>query len=51
MENRVVHMKIEWFGDKSMKMRGSWKTEECESAMGNNGELGKGMPGYMSPRK
>lgn len=51
MENRVIHMKIKWFGNKSMKMRGSWKMQECKSAIGNNGELGKGMPGCTSPKK
>jgi len=26
-----------------MKMRGSWKTRVCKSAVGSNGELGTGM--------
>lgn len=35
-------MNKKWFGEKSMKIRGSWKKRECESAMGSNGELWKG---------
>lgn len=35
-------MKEKWFGDKSIRMRWSWK-RECKFAVGSNEELGKGM--------